>query len=35
MLRLLQGRGFSKRDARQLKAAMDAASEVVGYAGRD
>jgi prevent-host-death family protein len=35
ILRLLQGRGFSKEDSRQLKSAMDAASEVVGYAGGD
>lgn len=35
MLRLLRGRGFSPEDSKELKAAMDAASEVVGYAGRD
>jgi hypothetical protein len=35
MLRLLHGRVFSEGDARELKAAMDAASEVIGYAGCD
>ncbi len=35
LLRLLRGRGFSAKDSRELKAAMDATSEVVGYAGRD
>jgi prevent-host-death family protein len=35
LLRLLRGRGFTEDDRDQLKAAMDAASEVVGYAGRD
>jgi prevent-host-death family protein len=35
MLRLLRGRGFSAEDSKQLKAAMDAATEVVGYAGSD
>ena len=35
MLRLLQGRGFSEEDSRGLKAAMDAVSEVIGYAGCD
>jgi antitoxin (DNA-binding transcriptional repressor) of toxin-antitoxin stability system len=35
LLRLLNGRGFSEGDSRQLKAAMDAVSEVIGYAGRD
>ena len=35
LLRLLRGRGFSPADSRQLQQAMDAASEVIGYAGRD
>ena len=35
LLRLLRGRGFSAEDSEELKLAMDAASEVVGYAGRD
>ena len=35
LLRLLGGRGFSPADTRELQSAMDAASEVVGYAGRD
>jgi prevent-host-death family protein len=35
LLRLLRGRGFSAEDSRELKAAMDAASEIIGYAGRD
>ncbi len=35
LLRLLRGRGFSEKDSRELKQAMDAASEVLGYAGRD
>ena len=35
LLRLLRGRGFSQADSRQLRQAMDAASEVLGYAGRD
>ena len=34
-VRLMRGRGFSDEDNRQLKQAMDAASEVFGYAGRD
>jgi prevent-host-death family protein len=35
LLRLLRGRGFNTSDSAQLKAAMDRASEVIGYAGRD
>jgi prevent-host-death family protein len=35
LLRLLRGRGFSDADAKELKTAMDATSEVVGYAGCD
>jgi hypothetical protein len=35
LLRLLRGRGFSEKDSRELKQAMDAASEVLGCAGRD
>jgi prevent-host-death family protein len=35
LLRLLRGRNFSSADERELRAAMDHASEVVGYAGRD
>ncbi|MEK7684871.1 MAG: hypothetical protein AAB466_05580 [Verrucomicrobiota bacterium] len=35
LLRLLRGRGFSQADSRQLQQAMDAASAVFGYAGRD
>jgi prevent-host-death family protein len=35
LLRLLRGRGFTAADSDELKAAMDSASEVVGYAGRD
>jgi prevent-host-death family protein len=35
LLRLLRGRGFSREDSKELQAAMDAASDVVGYAGRD
>jgi antitoxin (DNA-binding transcriptional repressor) of toxin-antitoxin stability system len=35
LLQLLQGRGFSPADSRQLQQAMDAASTVFGYAGRD
>jgi len=31
LLRLLRGRGFSEKDSRELKQAMDAASEVLGY----
>jgi antitoxin (DNA-binding transcriptional repressor) of toxin-antitoxin stability system len=33
LARLLRGRGFSETDSRQLQQAMDAASEVLGYAG--
>jgi len=33
LLRLLRGRGFNATDTRELKAAMDSASEVIGYAG--
>jgi prevent-host-death family protein len=35
LLRLLRGRGFNTTDSEGLKAAMDSASDVVGYAGRD
>ncbi len=35
LLQLLHGRGFSPADSRQLQQAMDAASTVIGYAGRD
>jgi prevent-host-death family protein len=35
LLRLLRGRGFSPEDSKELQAAMNAASDVVGYAGRD
>ncbi|HEY3854350.1 MAG TPA: type II toxin-antitoxin system Phd/YefM family antitoxin [Verrucomicrobiae bacterium] len=35
LLRLLRGRGFTSADSEELKSAMDAATEVVGYAGRD
>jgi prevent-host-death family protein len=35
LLRLLRGRGFKAKDSLELKAAMDIASEVVGYAGGD
>lgn len=35
LLRLLRGRGFSPKDTRDLQQAMDAAAEVVGYAGGD
>jgi prevent-host-death family protein len=35
LLRLLRGRGFSEADAAEMKSAMDAASEVLGYAGGD
>jgi antitoxin (DNA-binding transcriptional repressor) of toxin-antitoxin stability system len=33
LLRLLRGRGFTSEDSKEMKAAMDIASEVVGYAG--
>ena len=35
LLRLLRGRGFQPADSKELKAAMDSASEIVGYAGGD
>jgi len=35
LLRILARINWSEADSRELKAAMDAASEVVGYAGRD
>jgi prevent-host-death family protein len=35
LLRLLRGRGFNAGDSEELQAAMDRASEVVGYAGCD
>ena len=35
LARLMRGRGFSAKDTRELKKAMDTAAEVVGYAGRD
>lgn len=35
LLRLLRGRGFSDADSKALKKAMDAAADVVGYAGGD
>jgi prevent-host-death family protein len=35
LLRLLRGRGFNATDTGELKAAMDSASEVIGYAGCD
>ena len=35
VLRILAHISWSEADSRELKAAMDAASEVVGYAGRD
>ncbi len=35
LLRLLRGRGFNTTESEELKAAMDSATEVVGYAGRD
>ena len=30
LLRLLRGRGFNRSDAKELKAAMDSAAEVIG-----
>jgi antitoxin (DNA-binding transcriptional repressor) of toxin-antitoxin stability system len=33
LLRLLRGRGFTAQDSAELKAAMDSASEVIGYVG--
>ena len=35
ILRLLRGRGFKTKDSQELKAVMDLASQVVGYAGGD
>jgi len=35
MLRLLRGRGFTAADTKELQAAMDAAADVIGHAGRD
>jgi prevent-host-death family protein len=35
LIRLLRARGFTEEDSLELKSAMDAASEVIGYAGRD
>jgi antitoxin (DNA-binding transcriptional repressor) of toxin-antitoxin stability system len=35
LLRLLRGRGLSESDSTELKAAADAVSEVIGYAGGD
>ena len=35
LVRLMRGRGFSAKDTRDLQKAMDAAAEVVGYAGGD
>jgi prevent-host-death family protein len=35
LLRLLRGRGFQAKDSEELKAAMDSAAELVGYAGGD
>jgi prevent-host-death family protein len=35
LLRIMRGRGFSDQDFLELKAAMDSASEVIGYAGCD
>jgi len=35
LLRLLRGRGFSAADFEELKAAIDKASAVIGYAGGD
>ena len=33
--RLMRDRGFTSKDTRDLQKAMDAAAEVVGYAGGD
>ena len=33
LLRLLRGRGFNATDSQELQAAMESASEVIGYAG--
>ena len=35
MVELLKGIKFTKAETKELKKAMDAASEVFGYAGRD
>ncbi len=35
LLRLLRDRGFTTADSKELQSAMDRASEVIGYAGRD
>jgi len=35
LLRLLRGRGFQTADFEELKAAMDSAAEMIGYAGGD
>ena len=35
LLTLLEGRGFSNSDTRELQTAMDSSSQVVGYAGGD
>ena len=35
LVRLLRGRGLTDADSRQLRQAMDNATEVIGYAGRD
>jgi antitoxin (DNA-binding transcriptional repressor) of toxin-antitoxin stability system len=35
MVELLKSIKFTKKESRELKKAMDAASDVVGYAGRD
>lgn len=35
LLRLMRGRGFSSKDTHDLQKAMDAAAEIVGYAGGD
>lgn len=35
LIRLMRGRGFSAKDSRELQNAMDAAAEVMGYAGGD
>ena len=35
LLRILRGRNFSSADEVELKTALDDASDVIGYAGRD
>lgn len=35
LLRLLRGRGLRNADSKELKAAMDSAAQVIGYAGGD